>query len=854
MRARIRLFLRLSLAHARRHRARTGLTVGGVALGVAAVTAVLALSRSITTAFEQTIVRGAGAAQLQVSNGSAGVDRDLIDALAKTRGIVATGATVEHRVAVPELGLRLTILGVELGRDEAYRELQMGPDVADIPDGLGFIAKTDSIALPPAVLAAHGLGLGDVVTLNGAKGSHRMIVRGTLRDGGVLAAYAGAVGLMDLDAAQLRFGDPTKVHWIDLVVGADRAIEDVEAELVTRLGDQAVVEPPAMRGRRIERIMSLLRGLLASTSVVAMLVGIFLIHHALATSYRQRRPDFVRLRQLGVSRRGVVGYVLVEAAVLGSLASALGLGLGLAFWRLAVRDFSHAIAEFTFPLPPITLALTARELGGAVLLGTFAVMTGAMGPAIAMLRTRPNDADVGPVRSRAVAVSALAIAGVVLAVASVLVAQLAHGLGFTGQLLVITGSAACVFLAAPLIVPLALVAVEPVVAGARGDVRALQRRWMWRQVWRHRLHTATTTGALAAGVAYAVALTMVLTSYRTSLTEWIAQMFDGDVVVSAGPNLSLLGGQTLERRVLDEIRSIEGVARVRPWRLLEARFRGQPIVVQAVPDEAFGWIARGIDLGADEVLVSDSFAEHFTVAEGDRITIPAPARSLSVRVAGIVPDYVLHLGTVKMPWPTYTAHFGDDRFSFAFVDVDAAADSAAVKRRIDERFTTHYDLATLLIRDLRALLEQLTDQSLAMLSWLQLLAALVAIAAMVSATAAAVIDRDVELRTWRALGLRRRDLVRLLAVEAAFVGGIGGVLGLGSGMLLGGLLTTSLATALAGYRLPLQWPLVTMIAVPVVSTLAASAAAAVVARRWTRGPQSAGSAMPLRTMTGVRGA
>ena len=94
MLARLRLLLRLSHAHARRHRTRTLLTVGGVALGVAGVTAVLALSRSITAAFEQSIVRGAGAAQLQVSNGSAGVARDLIDTLAATPGVVGAEPTV----------------------------------------------------------------------------------------------------------------------------------------------------------------------------------------------------------------------------------------------------------------------------------------------------------------------------------------------------------------------------------------------------------------------------------------------------------------------------------------------------------------------------------------------------------------------------------------------------------------------------------------------------------------------------------------------------------------------------------------------------------------------------------------
>lgn len=842
--ARFRLFVRLSVAYAHRHRARSLLTCIGVALGVAAVTAVLALSRSITNTFEQSIVRGAGAAQLQVSNGSAGVDRDLMDTLARAPGIVATGATVEHRVALRALGRRITILGVELGRDEAYRELQVGPHVADIPDALRFIANTDSIALPTALLEEQGWKLGDVVDVNGPNGPQRLIIRGTIRAEGVLEAFGGAVALMDLDAAQLRFGDPAKVHWIDLVVARDANLEAVEAEIAREVAGQAIVEPPAMRGRRIERIMSLLRGLLTTTSVIAILVGIFLIHHALATSYRQRRPDLVRLRQLGVSRRGVLLYLLAEAGCIGAIASAIGLAGGVAFWRLATRDFSTAVSEFTFPLPPITFAMSASELMGAVALGTLAVVTGALSPAFGMLRMRPMSATANDLTRRAAAprTTLLAAAGIALAFLAVLLAPLAHHFDFFGQLVIISVIATCLFMAATLVVPLLLVAVQPLIAGTRGHDRALLRRWMWHQVWRHRLHTSTTTGALAAGVAYAIALTVLLGSYRTALTDWLAQMFAGDVVVSAGPNLSLLGGQTLGRGVVDTITGLEGVARVMPWRLLEARYRGDPIVVQALPDEALARVAPGVDLKGDAVLVSDSFAEHFHVDAGDTVVIPAPARPLTARIAAVVPDYVLHLGTVKLPWRTFTEHFGDERFSFAFVDAAAGVEPAEVKKRIDALFVDRYDLATFMSSQVRATVETLTDQALGMTYWLQVLAALVAVAAMVNATSASIIDREAELRTWRALGLLRMSLVRLLVVEAAFVGAIGSVLGFVSGAILGQLLTTSIAAAMAGYRLTPRWPMGTLAAVPILSTVAAATTAAVVAHRWTRSRALASSA------------
>ena len=832
MGGRLRFFVLLSLTHARRHRSRTILTAVGVALGVASVTAVLVLSRSITAAFEGSIVRGAGAAQLQVSNGTTGVDRDLVYELASTPGITATGATVEHHVAAAALGRRITVLGVELGRDEAYREVQVGPHVADLPDALRFIANTDSIALSTTILDERGWKLGDSIELAGPKGPHRFVIRGALRSQGILQAFGGDVALMDLDAAQLRFGDSTKVHWIDLVVAADASIDGVQADVAGRLAGRAAVEPPAMRGRRIERIMSLIRGLLTATSVVAMLVGSFLIHHALATSYRQRRGDLLRLRQLGVSRRGVLAYLLMEAGCLGVVASTVGLALGAAFWRLATREFSHAMSEFTLPLPPVTFAMAPSELASTVLLGTLVVVLGALSPVIGMLRMRPVQSHDAPATGTTSTV-ALAAASVTLTILAIGLAPLTHRFGFLGQTLLISLITVCLFLSATLAVPLVLVASQRMMMGGSRSERALLRRWMWHQVWRHRLHTSTTTGALAAGVAYAIAISVLLGSYRAAITEWIDQMFAGDVVVLAGTSLSLLGGHTFDHGVIETLTKIEGVARVDPWRLVEGRFRDQPIIVQALPDLALARIAPDLDLATDPVIVSDSFAEYFHVDTGDTITIPAPV-PLTARIAAVVPDYVLHLGAVKLTWHAYREHFHDTGVSFAFANAASGVAPAAVKQRIEAALSHRYDISTLLTIEIRALIDQLTRQSLAMTNWMQALAALVAIAAMVNATTASIIDREAELRTWRALGLLRGRLVRLLIVEAVFVGAVGSALGLATGTLLGHMLTTTIAAAVAGYRLPVYWPLGTMAGVPTFSILGAAAAAALVARRWTR--------------------
>ena len=83
------------------------------------------------------------------------------------------------------------------------------------------------------------------------------------------------------------------------------------------------------------------------------------------------------------------------------------------------------------------------------------------------------------------------------------------------------------------------------------------------------------------------------------------------------------------------------------------------------------------------VAISDSLAEGFGLRVGDTFELPAPIAPLALRVGAIVPDYILQLGAVKLPWHTFVRHFGDDRASMLFVGAKRGATPVAVKRAIE---------------------------------------------------------------------------------------------------------------------------------------------------------------------------
>src|SRR5262249_17875803 len=153
-------------------------------------------------------------AQLQVNNGTAGVDADLVREIRRVPEVETVSGNVEYTLAVPALGRPLTIFGIELGDDDSYRREQFGPAVLDVPDTLVFLSRPDSIAVAQEVLDEHGWTVGSAFDVQGPKGVRRLTVRGVVHPSGALHVFGGSVAVMDADAAQLAFGKRDKFHWI----------------------------------------------------------------------------------------------------------------------------------------------------------------------------------------------------------------------------------------------------------------------------------------------------------------------------------------------------------------------------------------------------------------------------------------------------------------------------------------------------------------------------------------------------------------------------------------------------------------------------------------------------------------
>ena len=81
--------------------------------------------------------------------------------------------------------------------------------------------------------------------------------------------------------------------------------------------------------RSTNEFISFLQGFLLAFGGIALFVGSFVIANSLSITIAQRTREFATLRTLGATNRQVLGSVIVEALVVGIVASVVGLFLGL---------------------------------------------------------------------------------------------------------------------------------------------------------------------------------------------------------------------------------------------------------------------------------------------------------------------------------------------------------------------------------------------------------------------------------------------------------------------------------------------------------------------------------------------
>ena len=787
----MKLLLLLSLPYLRRHKLRSLLTLMGISLGVAVFTGMHTANRTVQQAFQRTVDRIAGSAQLQVSAGETGFPEEILERVQSVGEVRAAAPVIEATLNTgnPTQG-NLLILGVDMTGDRSLRDYDIEDEDA-IEDPLVFLAQPDSLLVSRQFADRNKLEFKSKLTLKTMEGPRQFTVRGIMKAGGLASAFGGNLAVMDIYAAQLIFGRGRMFDRIDVGVAGGVSVDECRRKLEAVLGPGYQVETPGSRGRHFEAVSRGLSITINISSLFALLVGVFIIYNSFGIAITQRRAEIGILRALGATRRQVLGMFLIESAVTGILGSSFGLGLGLLIARGMLPVLSGFVKElYNAPQQPDQIALEPGLLAAAVLIGVAASLLGGLLPARNAARVDPVKAlqkgryqvlAEGENRVRRLLSFALAAAAL-----GCLYLGPADAVFYTGYLLAILS----VLLMAPSLALWLACALRPGLSWIRPVEGALAADSLIAAPRR----TSATVSALMLSLAMAVAFSGVAGAIQVSVRRWLDNAFNPHLFIAATESISARDFR-FPRSLRDELLQMPEIEEIQTVRNARVMVAGKPVMVIAIEIESLARRVRQEVIEGDEremfraaaagqgIIISDNLARIHNIHRGGKLEVLTPTGKHALAVLGSVMDYSDQQGSFLIDSTVFRRHWLDDSINIFRIYLRPGARAGLVREQILTRFGDTRRLFVFTNEVLREYVLRVTEQWFSM-TYVQLaVAVLVAMLGIVNTLTVSIIDRRRELGVLQAVGAERAQVRHTVWLEAVAVGCIGLVLGLGLGAI-----------------------------------------------------------------------
>lgn len=810
----------------RTHPARVVVAALAIATGVALGFAIHLINASALTEFAQAIRSVNGDADLRVQAASpAGFDERLFPRLARLEGISGASAVVQLSGTVAGSTERTTILGID-----PFRASRVTPRLLGQASPAAAAFDEDAAFLSAAALETARRSVGDRVAITAAGRTATFRIAGTLP-----AVTDQSVAVIDIATAQWRFAQVGRLQRVDLTLA-----EGVDAERATRsitaiLPPGAYVATAETEARQSDSLSRAYRVNLNMLALVALLTGAFLVYSAQSLSVVRRTPQFALLRVLGTTRRALLAEVLSEGLLVGLAGALAGLLLGLALAAVALRLLGGDLGGGYFSTDHTELLFAPGAAAVFLGLGLAAALAGSLVPARHAARAQPavalkNLGDVVDPRASPPILPALLIGGAA-AVAALLppVGRLPL-FGYLAMALALaSGVAAMPWLARALLAPLQRLGSLPTALDL-----ALHR------LWGAPSQAATALCGIVASTSLMIAMAVMVSSFRGSVDEWLTQVLPADLYLSVEGT-----GTGFDPRAQAALRGVPGVRSVRfvastPLRLEPDRppvaLLGQDID-PSEPGRVVPLIGGGrpAPSGVTPVWISEAAARLYDFDIGDQIVLPTAAPGKAgerVQVAGVWRDYARQHGAIVIGSQDYDRLTGNRLRTNAAVDLDEGSSAGEIVRALRAALPLQLNRRTTIANpgEIRALSLRIFDRSFAVTYALEAVAVLVGLAGVATTFSAQTLARTREFGMLRHVGVRRGEVVAMLAAEGALLGAVGVVAGIGLGLAMSQILIHVINPQSFNWTMETKVPL-GMLAVVAIALVASAAGTAVLSGR-----------------------
>jgi putative ABC transport system permease protein len=479
--------------------------------------------------------------------------------------------------------------------------------------------------------------------------------------------------------------------------------------------------------------------------------------------------------------------VLIEATLLGVVASLIGLGLGV----LSALGLEALLKGFGITLPSGPLVFESRTVVVAIIVGVGVTVVSAISPARRAVRIPPVAALVDHQEERTESSRRRIVIGSIIAVLGI--GALAVGLEKPAIQLVGVGAVA-IFIGIGMLAPVVARPMSSALGRPLAGILGISGKLGRENSMRSPRRTAQTSSALMVGLALVSTIAVFGASLSRSATSSVDQAINADYIITS----SSAGAGGFSNSVAAAASAIPGVAAVSTVYSGDFELQSSLATMTAVStDHLAKTVKLRIDNGsgapaltAGELLIDTTTATTKHLRVGSVVAVKfAETGSTTMRIGGIFKPNAL-IGSYLVGDSFFLSHFNAPLPVAVLI---TSSTSGATAHAITDGLKNAYP--NLLIQT-RAQFEkaqaQQVNQLLGLVYALLALAVVIALIGIVNTLMLSVFERTHEIGLLRAVGMKRRQIRAMIRSEAVILSLFGAIIGVIVGTALGTAFAASL--------------------------------------------------------------
>ena len=767
--------------------------ITGIVLSVAIITATDLAIESAKKSFELSTEIINGKATHHIINNAGKIDEELVVNLENKYRLTVT-PLIEGFVT--KNNRLLKVIGIDPFSDIAFRNIFKEFNSRKQYNPSAFINKLEGFFTTKHTAEKFRILPGDPFLIDQNDETYRLKLYGIIdSDNAPASTSLDNLLFMDISTAQELLKLQNYISRIDLILKPEE--ENELKNILFAIDPSLVLIKSSERNQAQESMTKSFNANLSALSLLAMLVGIFLIYNTMTFAVLQRRKIFGFLRTLGVNQKEIFSLIIFESLLFAIIGSVIGIGLGYLLANVLLSFIVRTINDLYFVLQVSQIHISNITFLKAGLIGVFAALLSALIPAYEASNSPVTKVikNIDIEEKVKKYLPKLNIAGLVLISLSLLLFLIFEkniSACFFGLFIMVIGFSCFI----PFLTYHSDYILEPLYRNTFGLASLISLRSLKKNLSRN----AIAIAALTVAISLYLSLDIAINSFRNTVEDWLSASLFADIYISTPKQVSHRNHLTLNNKVIEFTKTVrpEDILGISEYHLRDvigeygstrvASINSLPIVKNSFTfKESTKDIWNKFDKGQG-LIASAPYAYKHKIKCNDRVKLQTDKGLQTFTILGIFSDYSSDQGLLMMHQDLYRSLWEDPHLSSLGIflkenkihlltnkksnpkldNIKTYIEAYKTEAAQESLSPTFFD-----IRSNKELLKEsleIFDRTFRVTSALKIIAVIVAAFGIFSALLSLIIEREKEFALLKALGMSKQDIQRSISLQAFTMG------------------------------------------------------------------------------------